>query len=247
MNLYFKFQLTSKSLDAQPISVGVVSDDILKKRKANRDQFNEIMNVEDIFESKSFYAEFTDFDINRCNDWVKENVVKKLHLKYFGKNDSLIENFVFKEDACRIREMLFEWLKQFKDYQIQFVGDCCSYDWVFLMELIGEWEETVSCSGSLLEHKNCEHKDFCQTGKRRFCLGSPKLPDNISPVPIDINQMIAGIDMTQKEAFNMNREEMAAVCFENFKKASLEHIDKHNALWNAKTIKEIYNKLKCIK
>jgi hypothetical protein len=91
--------------------------------------------------------------------------------------------------------------------------------------------------------------------------GLPKLPDNISPVPEDLNDLIArskGISV--REAFDLNREELALGWVGNkqrefineFKEQELAFHgfpgeikdQKHNALWDAKVIKEIYQKLK---
>ena len=65
--------------------------------------------------------------------------------------------------------------------------------------------------------------------------GLPKLPENISPVPADRNDLIAfkkGISV--KEAFEFDREMLAG---------NTEGASKHNSLFDAKIIKEIYNNI----
>jgi hypothetical protein len=69
--------------------------------------------------------------------------------------------------------------------------------------------------------------------------GLPKLPANISPVPMDLNDMIAhkkGISIS--EAFDLNREFLAGAMIGS----AAGH--KHNSFWDAKVIKAIYEKLK---
>jgi hypothetical protein len=113
INLYFDFEFTSLSPDAQPISLGIVSDDINKTLMPPCDVYHESVNY-----SKSFYAEFTDFDINRCDDWVKENVVGKLiGTGIIGGNGTSVY-----ANTRIIKRELIKFLGQFSDYQIQFVG-----------------------------------------------------------------------------------------------------------------------------
>jgi hypothetical protein len=61
------------------------------------------------------------------------------------------------------------------------------------------------------------------------------LPPNISPTCHDINQDIARyLNITEREAFDINREEFAGV-----EKSKI----KHNALWDAEIIKKCYEKI----
>ena len=62
------------------------------------------------------------------------------------------------------------------------------------------------------------------------------LPDNVSPVCYDINQDIARfLNISNKDAFDLSREDFLS-------DYGIEIIgDKHNSLYDAKTIKEIYN------
>lgn len=278
ISLYLDFEFTSLSPDAQPISLGIVSDC-----------------------DKSFYSEFSDFDINRCDDWVKENVVEKLHLGERGNNtvgfhpDNSITVY---GDTEMIKSELKSFLLQFFDYQIQFVCDCGTYDWYWMVQLLAEWEtksicfynysenkETSTCS--VKEYKNsklCPQKkffkgvdffnDFTCNLLLELRTGLPKLPANISPVPEDLNDLIArnkGISV--REAFNVNRESIGCkgvwlipedevpegISNKEFinnlndglvvipSDSLIKHIvpngNKHNALWDAKVIKEIYQKL----
>lgn len=244
LNLYIDFEFTSLSPDAQPISLGIVSDICFESTI--------VKNIPDpntgekwdatVFtpSSKSFYAEFNDFYLNRCDDWVKENVIKKL--KYnkseiaFNRDELKNGNVHVKDIAMGIKQHLKGWLKHFSGYQIQFVVDCGTWDWYWMLQLLAEWDKSpkeIDLGGGLKRYF------FMPFGKDSYSIGLPKLPANISPVPLDLNDLIAhkkGISV--KEAFDLNREELA------FGKVAADSTDdKHNAIWDAKVIKEVYNKL----
>jgi hypothetical protein len=283
LNLFFDFEFTSLSPDAQPISVGIVSD--------------EIPNISDAFEkaefeywfkqepkgkhSKSLYCEFSDFDINRCDHWVKENVVSKLILE---KGDVVRDDNGWQSKASFyfIKDVLKEWLKQLSDYQIQFVCDCGTWDWYWMVQLLAEWEvnrltriknpfnfswlSEEQRKKLLIEYKK-ELEEYWPDSKFElidksiisnipgFKIGLPKLPGNISPVPFDLNDLIAikkGI--TPKEAFDIDREsssiskDMLLFLTKNeaevYDRLTNNSTNKHNSLDDALVIKKIYNKLK---
>lgn len=284
--LFFDMEFTSLSPDAQLISLGIISDC-----------------------DKSMYCEFTDFDINRCDDWVKENVILKTEI---GFNKSVYPEY--KEvphclthegtgitrcvgNTEKVKKGLLEWLSQFSDYQIQFVCDCGTWDWWFMVQLLDERPLTSSIwlvpdvlvpdgmtGMEFLEQlKKNEHVIYKHNPEmdvelkliKSHQFGLPKFPDNISPVPFDLNDLIAikkGI--TPKEAFDLNREELCEfpktldIDISVLKDIDIEEIlkhmrsvgsimvldtkttvteikpQKHNSLFDAKVIKEIYNKLK---
>ena len=310
INLYFKFQFTSISPDAQPISLGIVSDEEYRiKEIQDRVFWRQANGEEPKKDSKSFYTEFS-FDINRCDDWVKENVILKTDV---GSNKNVypeykpVVHFYNSEekgiakgygDTERIKGFLKEWLKQFSDYQIQFVCDCGSLDWLWMSNYLLD-ERVENKAVLIIDRSTIKEEDidkFIQEYKKQphvilresdckastpvyYKTGFPKLPDNISPVPSDLNDLIAtkkGI--TPKEAFDLDREELTVSrCLIIDEKAhKREVIDKmieqyqsdgtfdantaqelksetypklkgkykHNALFAAKVIKEIYQKLK---
>jgi hypothetical protein len=268
IKLFVDFEFTSLSPDAQPISIGIVSEEI--PRLSESDQFHKFALTGDetvLSDSKSFYAEFSDFDINRCDDWVKENVISKLkyrkevtQLRCSNEYDGI--NWDGYSDTEDIRRGLKEFLSQFSDYQIQFVVDCGTWDWYHLLQLLAIWGEN----------------GIYPTGEI-FKIGLPTLPLNISPVPLDLNDIIAfkqGISI--KEAFDLNREELtgskALIIDENLipdgktiEEISEEYLKtgyctsmpfqeiysntfmelstkyKHNSLWDAKVMKAIYENL----
>lgn len=226
IKLFVDFEFTSLSPDAQIISLGVISDC-----------------------GKSFYAEFTDFDISRCDDWVRNNVVSKLQNIdsttailngeiILGSKDS--HKLVRESITCHLHDKftnigfaLKYWLSKFYDYKIQFVVDCGTWDWYWLLQLLAEWD--------LIENEEA-FSGKCPTCGQSAVLnykrGLPKLPSNVSPVPMDLNDLIAfkkGISVS--EAFDLNREFIAGA------KIGDAATEKHNALWDAKVIKSIYEQL----
>lgn len=250
INLYLDFEFISLSPDAQPISLGIVSDDCPNDDNHDGDCDRHPKGCPF---PKSFYAEFTDFDIERCDDWVKENVVSKLG-KYTGNSAYC------RGDKKAIIDYLKEWLSQFSGYDIQIVVDCGTWDWYHFLQLVAEWDEKEdtktdcpSCGymGQRYGSKPCKY--------HAYKIGLPKLPTNISPVPLDLNDLIAktkGINV--KMAFNMNREELAFGHHSEGLYKRMKGLDsrtanelatdpingnKHNALWDAKVIKAIYQKL----
>jgi hypothetical protein len=274
VNLYLDMEFTSLSPDAQPISLGIVSDE------ADWRTGIKTANLE--LRSKSFYAEFSDFDINRCDDWVKENVVKKLKYQDYPHAVSFVDVDTGSSeynhwDKKSISNSLKLWLGQFSEYQIQFVVDCGTWDWYHFLQLIGEWdkkEEVVI--PNIHDHKDIFSLDrhskeiailnkakgreivrfdyngsLSNNGYGRVSIinrtGLPKLPSNISPVPLDLNDLIAFKKrITTKEAFDLNREELlisdvSGMQVTDASTLNGEPIQKHNALFDAKVIKEVFN------
>ena len=283
INLFVDFEFTSLSPDAQPISVGIVSEGTFKNQNSEEfKKYVEILNSalfnpdfkvdpleakkieEKIFESsKSFYAEFSDFDINRCDEWVKENVVGKLKFDQKKMTSAEINgfrsgNYSFKEDTEFIKLHLKEWLKQFSDYQITFVVDCGTWDWYHLLQLLAIWDN-VGINDSSCPF--CGDDGYYGMGLHEYKTGLPTLPINVSPVPMDLNDLIAhkkGISV--REAFDLNREELAFGFVGNVQRMVLNEWheqdmaffgfpgeksknDKHNALFDARVMKAIYEKL----
>jgi hypothetical protein len=148
-------------------------------------------------------------------------------------------------DTEQIKKWLTKWLKQFSEYQIQFVCDCGTYDWYWMVQLLAEWDNTENEQGFIGQCPTCS-----QEGILNYRTGLPKLPTNISPVPEDLNDLIARVKgITVREAFDLNREELTEDWdvldkIKGNKMYNVSEFNKHNALWDAKVIKEIYQKLK---
>lgn len=309
INLYLKVNLTSESPDSQIISLGIVSDDVIEKygcpkcrseKGPNKmhDSFHykcedcgQIISARDYAkgiktDSVRFYTEFNDFDINRCDDCVKEDVLSKLGkvTGIYCKSTPYVKgHFVdddVRADKNAIELNLKEWLSQFDNYNIQFIVDKGSWEWVKFCELIGEWEtkpwQYIVDAAKIPVDMTL--REFCEMSKKQAVflsyldneaipyeiqssvkVGSPILPENISPVPQDLNDLIAFTkNISAKEAFNLNRQELAygkekfnEMFNDDFahkrdmsllfgEEATKLQINKHNALSDARTIKMCY-------
>lgn len=190
MNIYFDCEFTGLHRNTTMISIGMITE-------------NEC----------TFYAEFTDYDIYQCDDWIRENILEKL---LFNKKDYLCKlgkNTMMKSDYADISSMLNAWLEQVRnEEEVQFVSDVCHYDMMLLADLI-------------------------TNGGTAF-----NLPAFISPVCHDINHDIAECyEISDKEAFNKSREEILT----DFKRT----VDgtKHNSLYDARVIMEIYKYINAMK
>lgn len=153
---------------------------------------------------RTFYAEINDFNISAISN--NEWIMKNViaNLMFNGEFE------IVKDDNGSISmkgtksQVSKQLLNWIGNREVEFVSDCNSYDHVLLVDLI-------TCGGSALD-----------------------IPHNISPYCHDINQDIARFyRVDNKEAFNMNREEMADTKMQN----------KHNALKDAIDIKNIFIKI----
>jgi len=130
MKIFFDMEFTGLHQKTTPVSIGCVSEC-----------------------GKTFYKEFTDFDIRQVDDWQLANLFP--HTKAF-KNFSkwTVEDYTEMTDVIDIpgyrkvailqehlKEELESWLENevgldlvYSDDKIQFVSDCLAYDWVLLNE-----------------------------------------------------------------------------------------------------------------
>ena len=268
IKLFVKFAFTSLSRDAQPVSMAVVSEDI----KIDRTLDNHLVNTGEMSTRKflsrymedtcvkSFYAEFTDFEIERCDNWVKENVISQCS----GRSNLYIEDEVSREygDLKHITYCLREWISQFEDYNIQFVVDCSYLGSMWIFDMLDE-RDSECCTKKFkpTEDGSFDRETIVKMvdesiriekgGVERCKKGLPKFTVNVSLVTEDLNSLIAfrkGI--LTSEAFELDREELChgSVVVSDGKGMSddsklIAKGNKGNALYDAKVIKGIYNKL----
>jgi hypothetical protein len=113
MKIFFDTEFTGLHKDTTLISIGLVADD-----------------------GRTFYAEFNDFKTIYVDDWIRENVIKKLtYTGVFQVNEGTKENVSYKSFGENIRQKLSEWLSQFET--VEMWSDCLSYDWVLFCDLFG--------------------------------------------------------------------------------------------------------------
>lgn len=199
MKIFFDTEFTGLHKDTTLISIGLI------------DKYG-----------RTFYGEFSDYDESKCDNWIRENVIK--HLKW--SKEGPVEDFVNIYDNAweafgskeYIKIVLTEWLSKYNN--VELVSDCCHYDMVLFIDIFGDaWS----------------------------------IPDVVNPACHDINQDIAKyFDISEREAFDLSREKIIEkVNIDNqdttnhFDISEREKIiniegDKHNALYDAKVIKEIY-------
>lgn len=186
MNIYFDTEFTGLHKDTTLISIGLVDED-----------------------NRLFYAEFTDYNRDQVDDWIRKNVIDNLQLPDKSQHTVFTHNsnneWFICSDRATISSALNSWLSSYEN--ITFISDVCNYDSVLLTDLITN-------GGTALD-----------------------MPKKISPVVYDINYDIARhYKVSIAEAFDMSREDIIA----NF---NIDGI-KHNALYDAKVIKTIYNYIK---
>lgn len=175
MKIFFDTEFTGLHKDTTLISIGLISED-----------------------SRTFYAELSDYEWSQCDDWIKDNVIENLHRRKLNK---YLPNYHYGDQGA-IRVSLENWFKQFPT--VELVSDVCHYDMVLLIDLFGS---------------------------------AFHLPKNVCAACYDINQDIARYyNISLSEAFDKSREE---ILYEKYKENSVLG-DKHNALYDAKVIREIY-------
>ena len=89
-------------------------------------------------DSRRFYAEFTDYNNNQIDSWLKENVIDKLLLTPHGNSKYISEKCNYTEvrgNTDEVIEELTRWLGQFENIEIW--SDCLSYDWVLFNQIFG--------------------------------------------------------------------------------------------------------------
>ena len=171
---------------------------------------------------RTFYGEFSDYDESQCDNWIRENVIKHLKWSKEGPVEDFVNIYVNSWEAFGSKEyikiVLSEWLSKYDE--VELVSDCCHYDMVLFVDIFGDaWS----------------------------------IPDVVNPACHDINQDIAKyFDISEKEAFDLSREKFIEKVNidrqddqNNFDISEGEKIiniegDKHNSLYDAKVIREIY-------
>lgn len=154
MKMFFDTEFTGLKKDADLISLGAV-----------------------LSNGQKFYAEFTDYDLKKCDDWVKENVIRKTVMGGNKVLEQLIDSSLDIESVYGTKEQvktyLLSWVSK-TDEQIELVSDVCQYDMVLFQDIFG---------------------------------GAFSVPQKFSRCCHDINQDIArALFLPEDEAFDTDRE-----------------------------------------
>lgn len=112
MKIFFDTEFTGLHKNTTLISIGLVSED-----------------------GRTFYAEFTDYDEAQLNDWLKENVIKNLHLDNWLRHNGNYDDMKVRGNKEDIQTKLRDWLNQFDS--VEMWSDCLAYDWVLFNDIFG--------------------------------------------------------------------------------------------------------------
>ena len=199
MKIFFDTEFTGLHKDTTLISIGLIDEN-----------------------GRTFYGEFSDYDESKCDNWIRENVIKHLKWSKEGPVEDFVNIYANGWEAFGSKEyikiVLSEWLSKYDN--VELVSDCCHYDMVLFIDIFGDaWS----------------------------------IPDVVNPACHDINQDIAKyFEISEREAFDLSREKFIEKVNldsqdeqNNFDISEREKIiniegDKHNSLYDAKVIKEIY-------
>ena len=112
---------------------------------------------------EEFYAEFSDYDKEQIDPWLKDNVIDNLIInatqeeytsEYCVTGDTACTNFThkskhwFKGSKSFIAQNLttwLTWLSQKYETKVEMWSDCLSYDWVLFNDLFGHAFNIPSC------------------------------------------------------------------------------------------------------
>ena len=188
MKVFFDTEFTGLHKDTTLISIGLVDEN-----------------------DRTFYAEFSDFNIFQCDEWIHENVIKHLKLgkyEHYGLNVNNTEVYGSKEF---IKEKLSDWLSQYDE--VELVSDCCHYDMVLFIDIFGGAFDIPANVNPVCHDINQDITKYFKISEREA---------------FDISR--EGIIETYNEKIS-----------EHWPKEYIEiYGDKHNALYDAKVIKAIF-------
>jgi hypothetical protein len=213
MLYYVDTEFTNLGKDAELISIGVISE-----------------------KGDSFYAILSDYNKEKCSDFVKENILPKLGKPGISERIVSSKKFILKSyntvDSTKknVRERLLKFLSRISDYTT-FVSDVCHYDGVLIFDL-------------LMDERTKE------------------LPKNINPMVIDISTVLFYQRFRVEKELEKNGEkekstdtsEIEKYAFDKTREDLVENLEifgtktennedyKHNALWDAFVISLISKK-----
>lgn len=110
--VFFDLEFTGLTQDADPVSLGMVSED-----------------------GTGFYAEFSDYDRAKVTPWVKENVLSRLLFGAARGGGPRVE--AGPRDFVARKALAFLESQATGACRVELWGDCPSYDWVLFCGLFG--------------------------------------------------------------------------------------------------------------
>jgi hypothetical protein len=109
-NVYFDTEFTGLENGTTLISIGAIDSD-----------------------GRSFYAELTDYNKDKIDDWLQKNVINNL-----SKNDEELKymaDVTVKGTKEEVKKSLTKWLSRYEKVEIW--SDCLAYDWVMFNDIFG--------------------------------------------------------------------------------------------------------------
>jgi len=165
---------------------------------------------------QTFYAELTDYDKSQIDEWLQTNVIDNLTLtSRENMQHTKGINVSVKCDMSNLKGFLTEWLEQFSCKNDNDNDGNCNYHPKGCPPMIEIWSDCLSYDWVL----------FNQIFGHAF-----NTPKNVYYIPFDICTLFyaKGIDA------DISREEFAEMTDDS---------QKHNALWDAKVIRQCFVKL----
>lgn len=142
----------------------------------HKDSIVKNMNIwKEEVDTKSFYGEFTDFNEQKTDTWVKENVISKLFIDTEQQEKAIDFSFyndvtLFKGSTAVVSNNLKHWLSKFDN--VEFWADYDTIDKPILVDLISNWEYNV------IQHWG-ESSPPVLLGETKYKIGIPKHLPNI--------------------------------------------------------------------
>lgn len=210
MYIFFDTEFTGLQKDTDLISIGLIT-----------------------WGGSTFYAEFTDYRKELCDDWIKENVINKLVLS--GPNPRMKPNGINYHIGTKaeIASALREWLGQFLE-SVTLVSDVCHYDMTLFLDLFGgafNAPNNVSPWCYDIMTDIIKYLNVSSTGFRN-----------------PVNKLDIRNNGIEKAAFDMDREELVKTLITKIGLPEEVKMDesismKHSALHDARVIRLLFSLL----
>lgn len=171
-------------------------------------------------DGRTFYAEFNDYPESQVDEWIRKNVIENLIMELPKEGED--EPYVRSRHKKNV-PLSEEWSIKMRGNKEQIAKEL--REWLSQFEKAEIWSDCLAYDWVL----------FCD-----LFGGAMNLPENICYVPFDISTLmkIKGVDP------DIKREEFAEGWYDFLGKGiDLRILNKHNALWDALTIKACYDKL----
>ena len=108
--LFIDFEFTGLHQATTPLSIGVARDD-----------------------GRCFYGEFTDYDVNQVDGWLRENVFESLCMPPGETYKWPCGDLWVSGERWKVRDEFMGWLGDIEGVEVW--ADCPAYDWVLFCEL----------------------------------------------------------------------------------------------------------------